>query len=191
MSQSESALFDQAAHILNQFQIEIPSWGFANTGTRFGKFVQPLPHPLSRRNSPTPPKSTASLALRRRLRCTSCGTCHADSPTSERCRSSNVAPGFVRFDQSQSLSGSAIQVWLPLQSFQLRSEKTRSSTFSIRSKSPSVSVRAIFRCGSPTARTIPARSPSATASSGWKTPSLAAHEHLAPRSATARRIQAL
>jgi L-rhamnose isomerase / sugar isomerase len=40
MSQSESALFDQAAHILNQFQIEIPSWGFANTGTRFGKFAQ-------------------------------------------------------------------------------------------------------------------------------------------------------
>ncbi len=25
---------------LNSFQIEIPSWGFANTGTRFGKFVQ-------------------------------------------------------------------------------------------------------------------------------------------------------
>ena len=23
-----------------RFQIEIPSWGFANTGTRFGKFVQ-------------------------------------------------------------------------------------------------------------------------------------------------------
>ena len=27
--------------ILDAFQIEIPSWGFANTGTRFGKFVQP------------------------------------------------------------------------------------------------------------------------------------------------------
>jgi L-rhamnose isomerase/sugar isomerase len=40
MSQSESALFDQAAGILDAFQIEIPSWGFANTGTRFGKFVQ-------------------------------------------------------------------------------------------------------------------------------------------------------
>jgi L-rhamnose isomerase / sugar isomerase len=26
---------------LDQFQIEIPSWGFANTGTRFGKFIQP------------------------------------------------------------------------------------------------------------------------------------------------------
>ncbi|HEY1950064.1 MAG TPA: TIM barrel protein [Bryobacteraceae bacterium] len=26
---------------LEEFQIEIPSWGFANTGTRFGKFMQP------------------------------------------------------------------------------------------------------------------------------------------------------
>ncbi len=26
---------------LDNFRIEIPSWGFANTGTRFGKFVQP------------------------------------------------------------------------------------------------------------------------------------------------------
>ena len=26
---------------LTQFRIEVPSWGFANTGTRFGKFIQP------------------------------------------------------------------------------------------------------------------------------------------------------
>src|SRR5258707_7348306 len=26
---------------LEEFRIEIPSWGFANTGTRFGKFLQP------------------------------------------------------------------------------------------------------------------------------------------------------
>src|SRR5579863_4516434 len=26
---------------LDLFRIEIPSWGFANTGTRFGKFLQP------------------------------------------------------------------------------------------------------------------------------------------------------
>src|SRR6478735_4151690 len=26
---------------LETFRIELPSWGFANTGTRFGKFVQP------------------------------------------------------------------------------------------------------------------------------------------------------
>src|SRR5580704_15740939 len=25
---------------LDSFRIEVPSWGFANTGTRFGKFVQ-------------------------------------------------------------------------------------------------------------------------------------------------------
>ena len=40
VTQSESALFDRAAQTLDSFQIEIPSWGFANTGTRFGKFVQ-------------------------------------------------------------------------------------------------------------------------------------------------------
>jgi L-rhamnose isomerase/sugar isomerase len=41
MKHSESALFDHAVQVLDSFQIEIPSWGFANTGTRFGKFVQP------------------------------------------------------------------------------------------------------------------------------------------------------
>src|ERR1700756_2063043 len=41
MNPSESALFEQAAAILDSFKIEIPSWGFANTGTRFGKFIQP------------------------------------------------------------------------------------------------------------------------------------------------------
>jgi L-rhamnose isomerase/sugar isomerase len=40
MPYSESATFDMAAKALDSFQIEIPSWGFANTGTRFGKFVQ-------------------------------------------------------------------------------------------------------------------------------------------------------
>ena len=26
---------------LDRFEIELPSWGFANTGTRFGKYIQP------------------------------------------------------------------------------------------------------------------------------------------------------
>ncbi len=38
--QSESALQERAFDALDSFQIEIPSWGFANTGTRFGKFFQ-------------------------------------------------------------------------------------------------------------------------------------------------------
>src|SRR5215475_6682994 len=31
---------DIVAEALNAFEIELPSWGFANTGTRFGKFIQ-------------------------------------------------------------------------------------------------------------------------------------------------------
>lgn len=41
MSYSESVAFDRAVEALDNFRIEIPSWGFANTGTRFGKFLQP------------------------------------------------------------------------------------------------------------------------------------------------------
>jgi L-rhamnose isomerase/sugar isomerase len=32
---------ERVAAVLDGFAIEIPSWGFANTGTRFGKFLQP------------------------------------------------------------------------------------------------------------------------------------------------------
>ena len=31
---------EQVWAALDSFRIEVPSWGFANTGTRFGKFVQ-------------------------------------------------------------------------------------------------------------------------------------------------------
>src|ERR1700720_1320982 len=31
---------DKVFAALDGFRIELPSWGFANTGTRFGKFVQ-------------------------------------------------------------------------------------------------------------------------------------------------------
>lgn len=37
MNSPESAIFPA----LDAFRVEIPSWGFANTGTRFGKFLQP------------------------------------------------------------------------------------------------------------------------------------------------------
>src|SRR5581483_4125446 len=40
MTSSDSAIRELAFKTLDSFQIEIPSWGFANTGTRFGKFVQ-------------------------------------------------------------------------------------------------------------------------------------------------------
>src|SRR5579863_8333587 len=37
---SEPELLEKAFRALDAFRIEIPSWGFANTGTRFGKFLQ-------------------------------------------------------------------------------------------------------------------------------------------------------
>ena len=40
MANSETAQLDLAFKALDAFHIEIPSWGFANTGTRFGKFTQ-------------------------------------------------------------------------------------------------------------------------------------------------------
>ena len=37
----DSSTSDKIFAALETFRIELPSWGFANTGTRFGKFVQP------------------------------------------------------------------------------------------------------------------------------------------------------
>ncbi len=37
----ESEREDRIWSALERFRIELPSWGFANTGTRFGKFLQP------------------------------------------------------------------------------------------------------------------------------------------------------
>ena len=39
-AEPDGNLAQRAFGILDAFQIEIPSWGFANTGTRFGKFMQ-------------------------------------------------------------------------------------------------------------------------------------------------------
>src|ERR1700756_992681 len=37
----DSTKAERVYRALEKFRIEIPSWGFANTGTRFGKFLQP------------------------------------------------------------------------------------------------------------------------------------------------------
>lgn len=37
----DSSMSDKVFEALETFRIELPSWGFANTGTRFGKFIQP------------------------------------------------------------------------------------------------------------------------------------------------------
>ena len=40
MAMNETRETEQVWAALDKFQIEVPSWGFANTGTRFGKFIQ-------------------------------------------------------------------------------------------------------------------------------------------------------
>src|ERR1700743_1427798 len=35
-----SVAHDKVFAALDSFRIELPSWGFSNTGTRFGKFIQ-------------------------------------------------------------------------------------------------------------------------------------------------------
>src|ERR1051325_2182945 len=37
----DSSATSRIFNALETFRVEIPSWGFANTGTRFGKFTQP------------------------------------------------------------------------------------------------------------------------------------------------------
>jgi L-rhamnose isomerase / sugar isomerase len=37
----DAHLSEAIFNALESFRIELPSWGFANTGTRFGKFIQP------------------------------------------------------------------------------------------------------------------------------------------------------
>src|SRR5215831_16650097 len=39
-SKSSTSIDEAVAAALNGLQIELPSWGFADTGTRFGKFLQ-------------------------------------------------------------------------------------------------------------------------------------------------------
>lgn len=40
-SKSSASITEIVAAALDSLQIELPSWGFADTGTRFGKFLQP------------------------------------------------------------------------------------------------------------------------------------------------------
>jgi L-rhamnose isomerase/sugar isomerase len=81
MTHSASAISDRANEALDAFQIEIPSWGFANTGTRFGKFVQPAAATTIEEKFADAAEVTASPASRPPWPCTCCGIC----PTASRC----------------------------------------------------------------------------------------------------------
>ena len=152
-------------NVLDRLNIELPSWGFANTGTRFGKFLQPAAATtIEEKFSDAGAGPRAHRRLPDAWRCTCCGT----FPTAltdvravaEAGRALRHPPGF---DQSRT-------------SFRIRSTNTDRSATPIRqfaqralehcstaSRSPTRSAAATSRSGSPTARTIPAPPTSASA----------------------------
>ena len=89
-------------HALAQQAIELPSWAFGNSGTRFKVFAQPgVPATRSRR-SRTPRRCTGSPGSRRGSRCTSRGTWSTTSARSPRTpRTSGVALGTINSNTFQ------------------------------------------------------------------------------------------
>ncbi len=88
--------------------IELPSWAFGNSGTRFKVFAQPGRPPRSRsRRSPTPRRCTGTRASRRPSRCTSRGTRSTTTPTLARAR--RGARRRARHDQLEHVPGRRLQ----------------------------------------------------------------------------------
>ena len=75
--------FGEIAPLLEGQAIEVPSWAYGNSGTRFKVFGSAghAPH-RRRRRSPTRPRCTASPGWRRRSRSTSRGTRSTTTPPS-------------------------------------------------------------------------------------------------------------
>ena len=175
-----------------RFRIELPSWGFANTGTRFGKFLQPAAATTIEEKLATPARCTRSPALSDGRLARAVGPSRRARRMSSACASRRARAG-VRAgrDQSESLSGSGLQVRLVRQSGRRGPRRARSTTASTASRSRGASAAATSRCGSPTARTIPAR-PDIRERKRWFAEGLAERAR-GPRtgSADARRIQAV
>ena len=67
--------------VLRGQEIELPSWAFGNSGTRFKVFAQPGVPAIPTRRSPTPRRYTNTPAWRRGSRCTSRGTGSTTTPS--------------------------------------------------------------------------------------------------------------
>ena len=156
-----------AAAALDQLAIELPSWGFANTGTRFGKFLQAAA-------ATTLEEKFADAAQVHALtgRLPDAGIARAVGPA-RRHRGPRARPGARaaarrsrRRDQPEPVPGSALQARLGRQPGSRGTRRGTAHTCARASTSRVSLARATSRCGSPTAPTIPARSTSASASTG-------------------------
>ena len=101
---------ETVARALDRFAIELPSWGFANTGTRFGKFLQPAAAATLEEKF-----ADAGTGARADRRLPDGGPARAVGPARRRRRTSAGARRWRqrrharRRDQPEPLSGSGLQ----------------------------------------------------------------------------------
>ena len=159
---------DAIVGALDAFRIELPSWGFANTGTRFGKYLQPAAATTTRgkiQRRRTGARDHRRLPDGRPAR--ALGSFRRTSKTPARSRPLAARLGVrARRHQPESLPGPELQVRIVRQPGSRRSRHARSNTTATAWRSRARSTAATSRSGSRTARTIRARPTSASASAG-------------------------
>ncbi len=165
---------------LDSFRIEVPSWGFANTGTRFGKFVQ------AAAASTIEEKFADAAEVNRLTGVTPTLALHVLVGSAQRPegRAGSEAAGealrrSLGIDQSQPLSGSGVQVRFALQSLGRHSRAGAGTHAGLDRDRARRSVRATSRSGWPMDPIIPARRACASASAGLEEALRIAHSHLA------------
>ena len=167
-----SSMKDRSVEIiwkaLDRLNIELPSWGFANTGTRFGKFIQPAAATsIEEKFSDAAQVHALHRMLVRPWPSTSCGT----SPRLDRRAAVAELARSTAFASAPSIPNI------------FRTRTTSSARSATRPRDPPAGARAhprlhrdrrapsaaaIFRSGSPTAPTIPAQQTSVSAGAGSK-----------------------
>ena len=122
-------VLDLAEKTLDSFQIEIPSWGFANTGTRFGKFVQAAAA-LNHRRKVCGCGRSEQPDWRNAHACTACAFGSLPNGIADVARGEKSGAPLRhsrRINQPKPVSGSGVQVWLAVQSIGGDSQTGRGS----------------------------------------------------------------
>jgi L-rhamnose isomerase/sugar isomerase len=158
---------DELFSLLDTFEIETPSWGYADTGTRFGKFTQPAAA------STIEDKLQDAGIVHQYSGCCPVVATHVlwdftpgvdPNQTSAIAQKNGVRIGSINpnlFQDQVYKFGSALRPTRPR-----ASRRNRTSTVAWKSPAPPAAIAC--RCGWPTARTTPARTTSSRARSAWK-----------------------
>ena len=164
-SRRDMTTFADITERLEAQAIELPSWAFGNSGTRFKVFGSAGAPRTRTRRSPTPRRCTGSPGSRRRSRCTSRGTRSTTTPRSRaHAEDLGVALGTIN---SNTFQDDDYKLGSLTHADAGGARARRSTTSSSASTSWTRPGRATSRSGSPTAPTTPARTTSAAARTGW------------------------